>query len=318
VTAYIIRRLFLGLITILLITMIVFLVMRLLPGDPLILYLSAGEMGQMTPDQVQKLKHKFGLDKNLPLQYVNWMGHALRGDFGVSIFYDESVVSLIKERIPVTMYLGVAAFIIGNFFGVLFGVVCALRRGKWIDSVVTFLANIGITMPAFLAGIFLVYLFSLKLKWLPTSGYTSPFTDFWLNTKQIIMPVFCMSLFTIAAQCRQTRSSMLEVIKQDYIRTAWAKGLGELTITFRHAIKNALIPVITVMGLQASIIFGGSVLIETVFAIPGLGRLMASSVLQKDFMVVQAVVLLVGVVVVLANLIVDISYGWLDPRIRFD
>jgi peptide/nickel transport system permease protein len=318
VTAYIIRRLFLGLVTILLISMIVFLVMRLLPGDPLILYLSAGEMGQMTPDQIQKLKQKFGLDKNLLLQYVNWMGNALRGDFGVSIFYDESVVSLIKERIPVTMYLGVAAFIIGNFFGILFGVVCALRRGKWIDSVVTFLANIGITIPAFLAGIFLVYLFSLQLKWLPTSGYTSPFTDFWLNTKQIMMPVFCMSLFTIAAQCRQTRSSMLEVIKQDYIRTAWAKGLGELTITFRHAIKNALIPVITVMGLQASIIFGGSVLIETVFAIPGLGRLMASSVLQKDFMVVQAVVLLVGVVVVLANLAVDISYGWLDPRIRFD
>lgn len=317
-TTYIIRRLFLGLITILLITMIVFLVMRLLPGDPLILYLSAGEMGQMTPDQIQKLKHKFGLDKSLLLQYVNWMGNALRGDFGVSIFYNESVVSLIKERIPITMYLGVAAFIIGNFFGVLFGVVCALRRGKWIDSEVTFLANIGITMPSFLAGIFLVYLFSLKLRWLPTSGYTSPFTDFWLNTKQIIMPVFCMSLFTIAAQCRQTRSSMLEVIKQDYIRTAWAKGLGEFTITFRHAMKNALIPVITVMGLQASVIFGGSVLIETVFAIPGLGRLMASSVLQKDFMVVQAVVLLVGVVVVLANLVVDISYGWLDPRIRFD
>jgi len=318
VTTYIIRRLFLGLITILLITIIVFLVMRLLPGDPLILYLSAGEMGQMTPDQIQKLKQKFGLDKSLLLQYVNWMGNALRGDFGVSIFYNESVVSLIKERIPITMYLGVAAFIIGNFFGVLFGVVCALRRGKWIDSEVTFLANIGITIPAFLAGIFLVYLFSLKLRWLPTSGYTSPFTDFWLNTKQIIMPVFCMSLFTIAAQCRQTRSSMLEVIKQDYIRTAWAKGLGELTITFRHAMKNALIPVITVMGLQASIIFGGSVLIETVFAIPGLGRLMASSVLQKDFMVVQAVVLLVGVVVVLANLVVDISYGWLDPRIRFE
>ena len=317
-TTYIIRRLFLGLITILLITIIVFLVMRLLPGDPLILYLSAGEMGQMTPDQIQKLKQKFGLDKSLLLQYVNWMGNALRGDFGVSIFYNESVVSLIKERIPVTMYLGVAAFIIGNFFGILFGVVCALRRGKWIDSEVTFLANIGITIPAFLAGIFLVYLFSLKLRWLPTSGYTSPFTDFWLNTKQIIMPVFCMSLFTIAAQCRQTRSSMLEVIKQDYIRTAWAKGLGELTITFRHAMKNALIPVITVMGLQASIIFGGSVLIETVFAIPGLGRLMASSVLQKDFMVVQAVVLLVGVVVVLANLVVDISYGWLDPRIRFE
>lgn len=317
-TAYIIRRLFLGFITIILITVIVFLVMRLLPGDPLMLYLSAGEMGQMTPVQIQELSHKFGLDKNLLIQYVDWMGNVLRGDLGSSIFYDENVGSLIKERIPITMHLGVAAFIVGNFFGIFFGVVCALRRGKWIDSIITFLANIGITMPAFLIGILLIFLLSLQLKWLPTTGYTSPFTDFWMSTKQVIMPVFCMSLFTIAAQCRQARSSMLEVIKQDYIRTAWAKGLGEMTIVLRHAVKNALIPVITVMGLQVSVIFGGSVLIETVFNIPGLGRLMASSVLQQDFMVVQAVVLMIGAVVVLANLAVDMSYGWLDPRIRFD
>ena len=228
------------------------------------------------------------------------------------------MVALIKERLPVTMHLGILAFLLGNFVGVLFGVVCALRRGRWIDTAITLLANIGITLPAFLIAILLIYMLSLQLRWLPTTGYTSPFTDFWKSTKQIIMPVFCMSLFTIAAQCRQTRSSMLEVIKQDYIRTAWAKGLGEFRITMIHALKNALIPVITVMGLQVSVIFGGSVLIETVFAIPGVGRLMASSVLQQDFMVVQAVVLLVGTVVVLANLIVDISYGWFDPRIRFD
>jgi len=317
-TSYIIRRLFLGLITLILITIIVFLVMRLLPGDPLILYLSAGEMGQMTPDQVQQMKHKFGLDKSLTLQYVSWIGNVLRGDLGESIFYDTSVVALVRERLPVTLHLGIAAFIIGNFFGILFGVVCALRRGSWIDTVITLLANIGITLPSFLIAILLMYLLSLQLRWLPTTGYTSPFTNFWLSTKQIIMPVFCMSLFTIAAQCRQTRSSMLEVIKQDYIRTAWAKGLGELRITMKHALKNALIPVIIVMGLQVSVIFGGSVLIETIFAIPGVGRLMASSVLQQDFMVVQAVVLLVGMVVVLANLAVDLSYGWFDPRIRFD
>ena len=317
-TTYIIRRLFLGLITLLLITMIVFMVMRLLPGDPLILYLSAGEMGQMTTDQIQDLRHKFGLDKNLLLQYVDWIGNVLLGDLGLSIFYKATVGSLIKERIPITMHLGIAAFIVSNFFGIFFGVVSALRRGKWIDTIITFLANIGITIPAFLAGILLIYLLSLQLKWLPTGGYTSPFTDFWMSTKQIMMPVFCMSLFTIAAQCRQTRSSMLEVIKQDYIRTAWAKGLGELMIILRHAIKNALIPVITVIGLQVSIIFGGSVLIETIFNIPGLGSLMASSVLQQDFMVVQAIVLLIGTVVVLANLAVDLSYGWLDPRIRFD
>ncbi len=292
--------------------------MRLLPGDPLVLYISQNEVGNITPEQMQALKHKYGLDKNLPMQYVDWMGNVLHGNLGLSIFYNVKVGVLIKERFPITVHLGVMAFVIGNFFGIFAGVVCALRRGKWIDTVITFLANIGITIPAFWAGILLIYLLSLQLKWLPTTGYTSPFTDFWMSTKQIIMPVFCMSLFTIAAQCRQARSCMLEVIQQDYIRTAWSKGLRELMIIFRHAIKNALIPVITVMGLQVGIIFGGSVLIETVFNISGVGRLMTTSLLQHDFMVVQAVVLIMATAVVLANLAVDISYGWLDPRIRYD
>ncbi len=292
--------------------------MRLLPGDPLVLYLSAGEIGQMNDEQMQELRQKFGLDKTLALQYIDWVGNMLRGDLGLSIFYDDSVSTLIKQRIPVTAHLGILAFIFGNSLGILFGVICALRRGRWIDTVITLLANIGITMPGFIAGILLMFLLSLKLGWLPTGGYTSPFTDFWMNIKQLIMPVFCMALFTIAAQCRQARSSMLEVIQQDYIRTAWSKGLNERMITLRHALKNALIPVITVMGLQVSLIFGGSVLIETIFNIPGIGRLMASSMLQQDFMVVQAVVLMMGIAVVLANLTVDISYGWLEPRIRYE
>ncbi|HSW57185.1 MAG TPA: ABC transporter permease [Dehalococcoidales bacterium] len=317
-TTYITRRLLLGLITIILITIIVFLVMRLLPGDPLVLYLSAGEIGTLNEQQLWELREKYGLNDILPVQYINWVGNLAQGDFGLSIFYDDSVSTLIKQRIPITLHLGIAAFIFGNALGIFAGVICAMRRGKWIDTIITFLANIGITMPGFLAGIFLIFLFSLTLGWFPTGGYTSPFTDFWLSTKQLLMPVFCMSLFTIAAQCRQARSSMLEVIQQDYIRTAWAKGLSERLITTRHALKNALIPVITIMGLQVSLIFGGSVLIETIFNIPGIGRLMASSMLQQDFMVVQAVVLLLGIAVVLANLTVDISYGWLEPRIRFD
>jgi peptide/nickel transport system permease protein len=292
--------------------------MRLLPGDPLVLYISQSEVGQITPEQMQELKHKFGLDKNLPLQYVNWMYNVLHGDLGLSIFYNESVGVLVRERIPITMHLGITAFIVGNLLGISSGVVCALRRGKWVDTIITFLANIGITVPGFWAGILLIYLLSLQLGWLPTTGYTSPFTDFWMSTKQIIMPVFCMSLFTIAAQCRQARSCMLEVVQQDYIRTAWAKGLEERMIILRHAIKNALIPVITVMGLQVGVIFGGSVLVETVFNISGVGRLMTSSMLQHDFLVVQAVVLIMATVVVLANMAVDISYGWLDPRIKYD
>jgi peptide/nickel transport system permease protein len=179
------------------------------------------------------------------------------------------------------------------------------------------LANIGITVPSFWVGILLLYLLSLKLGWLPPFGYTSPFEDFWLSTRQLIMPVFCLALFSIASLTRQTRSSMLEVIRQDYIRTAWSKGLRERVIIIRHALKNALIPVTTQLGLQVGIIIGGAVLIETVFNIPGMGRLMTQAVFGHDYQIVQSGVLIIATVVVLANLFVDISYGWLDPRIRY-
>jgi len=163
----------------------------------------------------------------------------------------------------------------------------------------------------------LIYVFSLQFHWFPTGGYTSPFTDFGLNMRQVIMPVFCLSLFSIASLTRQTRASVLEVVRQDYVRTAWSKGLSERVIVFRHTIKNALIPVVTIIGVQVSLIFGGSVLVETVFNIPGMGRLLTQAVFQHDYMIVQAGVLIVAVVVVLSNLIVDISYGWFDPRIRY-
>lgn len=317
-STYIIRRLLLGIVTIILVTVIIFLAVRLLPGDPLTIYVGSEELGELTPEQWHDLRVKFGLDKPLPLQYVNWLAGIFTGRWGKSIFYEVDVANLIRERMPVTAHLGLTSFVLSNILGLTFGVICALRRGKWIDTLLTFLANIGITIPAFWAGILLIYLLALQLGWLPTNGYTSPFDDFWMSTRQIIMPVICMSFFSLAALTRQVRSAMLEVAQQDYIRTAWAKGLRERMIIYRHAIKNALIPIITLMGLHIGIIFGGSVLIETVFNIPGVGRLMTQSVLQQDFPVVQAVVLIMAIIVVLVNLTVDISYGWLDPRIRYD
>ena len=307
-----------GIVVILLVTLMIFLFIRLLPGDPLILYMTGQELLELSPEQMDALRHKFGMDKLLPLQYVNWLGNIFKGDLGLSIYYDMDVGHLVAERLPVTIHLGVTSFIIGNFIGICFGAICALRRGKWIDTVVTFFANIGITVPSFWIGIILIYLLALKAGWLPVYGYTSPFEDFWMSARQAVMPVICLSLFTVASVCRLTRSSMLEVIAQDYIRTAWSKGLRERTIITRHIVKNALIPVITVMGLQVAVIFGGSVLIETVFNIPGVGRLMTESVMQHDYMVVQAGTLMIATMVVLANLAVDISYGWLDPRIRYD
>ena len=318
-TAYIVRRLLLGLLVLLLVTILVFLVMRLLPGDPLTLFISQSQMssGQLTLDQLQQLRHDYGLDKSLFLQYTNWLGGIFHGDLGKSIFYTTEVSTLVKERMPITLYLGALAFIFSAVLGIFFGVICAVRRGTWLDGAVTVLANIGITVPSFWIGILLIYLFSLEVHWLPTGGYISPFADFWQSTRKAIMPVFCLSLFSIASLTRQTRSSVLEVVRQDYIRTAWSKGLRERSIVFRHTIKNALIPVITIMGVQVSLIFGGSVLIETVFNIPGMGRLLTQSVFQHDYMVIQGGVLIIATVIVLSNLIVDISYGWFDPRIRY-
>jgi len=251
------------------------------------------------------------------VQYIDWVGEVLHWNLGKSILYGGSVNKLIAERLPITIHLGSLAFIFGSVVGVFFGVVCALRRGKWLDTVFTIVANTGITLPSFWVGILLIYFFSLKLGWLPTFGYTSPFTNFWLSTKQLIMPVFCLSIFLIASLTRQTRSSMLEVIQQDYIRTAWAKGLRERVIIIRHTIKNGLIPVVTTMGMHVSFIVGGAVLLETVFSIPGMGQLMRDSVFSRDYQVVQGGILIISMVIVFINIIVDVSYGWLDPRIRY-
>lgn len=317
-TSYIIRRILIGIVVILIVTIMVFLFIRLLPGDPLVIYLNRADMQQLTEEQLYNLRVKYGLENTLPHQYIDWLGGIFTGDFGLSIYYDVDVGHLISERMPVTLYLGVLAFLISTVLGVSFGVICALRRGTWIDTVVTFLANIGITAPAFWVAIILIYLLALKAGWLPVSGYVSPFVDFGLSMKKVIMPVACLSLFSVASLTRLTRSSMLEVIQQDYIRTAWSKGLKEQLIISRHTLKNALIPVVTVLGLQVAFIFGGSVLIETIFNINGIGRLMTQSVMQQDFQVIQAGTLIIAVMVVFSNLIVDISYGWLDPRIRYE
>jgi peptide/nickel transport system permease protein len=315
---YIIRRLLTGLLVIILVSILVFLVMRLMPGDSLVLYMSTIQIQDLKPEQVEELRHKFGLDQTLPMQYINWMKGVVRGNLGLSMYYNLNVELLIRQRLPVTIYLGALSLIISGILGVAAGIVCALRRGTWIDTLVTFLANIGITLPSFWIGIILIYFLALKAHWLPVYGYTSPFSDFWLSVRQMIMPVICLSLFPIASLCRQTRAAVLEIIHKDYIRTAWSKGLGERAIIMRHTIKNAMIPVVTAIGLHVGVLFGGSVVIETIFSIPGIGKLMTQSLFQQDFQVVQSGTLIIAIFVVLTNLVVDISYGWLDPTIRYD
>ncbi len=315
---YVIRRLFQSLIVLLLVTLIVFLAMRLLPGDPILMYMTARDVEGSSQEQMDELRKEFGLDRPIAVQYVTWLANAARGDLGKSILNRSSVGAELKRRIPITFYLSTLALCLSIILGVPMGIVSAVRRGTWLDTAVTTLANLGITVPIFWLGILLVYVFGLYFKWLPVFGYTSPFVNFWLSLKQVIMPVFCLAIFSIASGMRQTRSSMLEVINQDYIRTARSKGLKESAIVMGHALKNALIPVVTLTGMTVRYLFGGAVLIETVFNIPGMGRLTVDGILSQDYPVVQGSVLVIAITVLLSNLIVDLSYGWLDPRIRYE
>ena len=316
-TAYIIRRLLWALVIIIMLTLVIFFAMRLLPGDPLMIYIAQSQISNIGPEALEQLRIEHGLDKPILMQYFDWAGGVLQGDLGRSVFYNEDVGKLIAKRLPITAHIGLLAFIVATILGTFSGLLAGLRRGKLADQIVTPLAYVGITVPIFWLGILLVYVFGLKLGWLPIGGYTSPFEDFWLNTRQLVMPVVCECVLGLASMSRQMRSSVLEVSRQDYIRTAWSKGLRERAIVIKHMLKNSLIPIITLMGFAVGLIFGGSVFIETVFNIPGMGRLMVSSIFNQDYVVVQATTLIFGVIVLLVNLLVDISYGWLDPRIRY-
>jgi peptide/nickel transport system permease protein len=314
---YAIRRILQMILVLLIVTIGVFMVMRLLPGDPIMIYITTQNVQTISQEQIENVRHEYGLDKPAIVQYFSWLGDVVTGDLGKSIINGSKVIDDIKQRLPVTLHIGFLAFIFSIIIGIPIGAISAIRRGTWMDSILTSLGNLGICVPIFWLGILLIYFFCLKLGWLPSFGYTSPFKDFWLNTKQIIMPVFCITVPEIASSVRLTRSSMLEVLQQDYVRTAWSKGLKERTVITRHALKNSLIPVITLKGISLGAIVGGSVLIETVFGIPGMGRLAVEALFSHDYVMIQGVMLVFGVVLLAANLIVDLSYGWLDPRVQY-
>jgi peptide/nickel transport system permease protein len=314
---YIVRRLLMVVVVLLIVSILVFVAMRMLPGDPIRMLVTSSELSEMTEEQIQELRHEFGLDRPMAMQYITWIGGVCHGDFGRSILHRSPVIGEIIRRLPITAYLGLTSYIVGIVIGIPAGVICAVRRGKWVDTLVTTIANVGITIPTFWLGVMLIYVFGLYLRWLPVQGFTSPFEDFGLSLRQLIMPVVCMALFPIASNARQARSSMLEVMRQDYIRTAWSKGLKERVIIIRHALKNGLIPIVTLSGMGLTMIIGGSVIVETVFNIPGMGRLAVTSVLNQDYPYVQGIILLISAFILMINLLVDLTYGWLDPRIRY-
>jgi peptide/nickel transport system permease protein len=311
--AYIVRRVLLSIIVLLLITIMAFFLLHIMPGDPAMIMLGM----DVSQERIDALRKELWLDRPLVVQYVHWLFNAIHGDLGKSVIYREDATGIIADRLPVTIHLSLLSLVLSTVVGITAGIICAVRRGSFLDAVITLLANIGIAIPIFWLGILGIYALGLHLGWLPIQGYTSPFDDLWLSIKKAIMPVICLAIPAIAVLARQTRSSMLEVVRQDYIRTAWSKGLQEQGVVLRHALKNALIPVVTVLGIQLRTLVGGAVLVEKVFNIPGMGRLLVDSVLNKDFIIVQACTLIIAAVVLLANLLVDISYGWLDPRIRY-
>jgi len=288
--------------------------MHILPGDPISIYL--GETA--TPEQIEYYTQMFGLDQPLHVQYLKWIGGLLKGEMGRSITYSIDVKALLAKRVVCTLSVTLPAFFLSICIGVTLGVISATNRGKKLDSIITSCANVGIAIPSFWVGIILVYFFALTLKVLPVQGYTSFMENPIEYLRKLVMPVIVLSLGQIASLTRQTRSAMLEVVSQDYIRTARSKGITEKRVIYRHALRNALIPIVTLLGNSIGMLIGGTVIIENLFVIPGVGSLMMTSIINKDYMVVQNVTFIIALAVVLCNLFVDILYGYIDPRIRID
>lgn len=309
---YVAKRVGQMFIVMFIITLFTFLLVSWIPGDPV--YAMLGE--EVSPEQYQQVYVELGLDKPIFERYVSWLGGVLTGDFGTSYQFHESVNILLAERVPITLYLSFAAFLISIPLGILFGVLSAVFRGKAADNVVTMFANVVSALPQFWLAILLMYVLSMQLGLLPSFGFTWPTDNFARSMAQGFMPILCLALGSVASTTRQTRSSMLEVIRQDYVRTARSKGLREKKIVFVHALKNALIPVVTIMGVRLTTMLGGAMFVESVFSIPGLGSLMVKAITSRDIEVVQACVLVTALVTCLINLIADILYAVVDPRIR--
>lgn len=312
--AYIIRRLIIGVFTLFILSVVVFLLLRVAPGDPGKLVCGIGA----PPECIEAVRDRFGLNDSYPVQYFSWIQDVITGDLGVSYFNNQAVIEAIQQRLPVTLELLIITILITVAIGIPFGVISAIYRNSPADYGVRISAVMGLSVPNFWVAT-MVLLIPLEL-W----GYAPPlgraisfFDDPAGNLRQFVPPAIILGLASSAGIMRLTRSSLLEVMRSDYIRTARSKGLREATVIGRHALKNSIIPVITVLGLQVAGLLGGTVIIEQIFALPGLGQYVLGALFAKDFPVVQSMTIYIGVAVVLMNLLVDVSYAWLDPRIRY-
>ena len=310
---YIGRRLLATLPVMTVVAVVVFLLLRLTTGDPAAII--AGD--NATSQDVAAIRSKLGLDRPIVQQFGIWIGSVLRGDLGESFFFKKQVSQLIAERVEPTLALATCTLLLAVTLAVPLGVLAAWRRGTWIDRGVMGLSVLGFSVPVFVIGYVLIYLVAIQLGWLPVQGYQRLADGFAGFIQRLILPSIALAIIYVALIARITRTSVLEVLNADHVRTARAKGLGDLTVLFRHVLRNAAVPIVTVIGLGVALLIGGVVVTESVFSIPGLGRLTVDAVLARDYPTVQAVILLFSVVYVLINLVVDLSYTFLDPRIRY-
>lgn len=310
---YILRRCIAAVPVLVLVTFGTFALIRIIPGD-----LATLKLGQdATPQEIQEYRAKLGLNKPIPVQYARWLGDTLTGNFGDSQWEFRPVKDVIRDKFPVTVELALLAVIISTLIAIPFGIVSAVRQDSVLDQTLRVSAILFLAVPSFWLAILLITLPSIWWGWKPPlTGYANIWVDPAENLRRMIWPALVIGAASAAFVMRLTRSSLLEILRQDYIRTAWAKGLRERSVIFRHALKGAMIPVITVLGLQLSVLLGGSVIAEQVFSLPGMGRSMLGAITKRDYDLVQGYVLVFAVIYLLMNLIVDLIYGYLDPRIR--
>jgi peptide/nickel transport system permease protein len=314
VTQYIIKRLMFSVVVLLVISVIVFSSVRLIPGDVCAIVLATPDVDEQ---QCQAIRDELGLDRNVARQYVSYMAGIIQGDFGTTLISKRDVWGEIRTRIPLTMELTLLSTGFALMLAIPMGVYSAIRQDRLSDYLLRFTTIGWLSIPSFWLGTMLIVFPAMWWNYSPPVGYVDFWNDPLKNLEQLYLPAFALGLALSASLSRITRSSMLEVLRQDYIRTAWSKGLSERTIVVRHGLKNAMIPVITLFGLQVGVLFGGTVVLESIFALPGLGSLLFSAVVIKDYPQVQGLVLFFAAVLVTINLVVDISYAWFDPRIRY-
>lgn len=311
--AFLVRRLLAAIPTVIITALAVFMIVHLTPGDPASVMLGS----DATPEQVEALRQSMGLDRPALAQLGLWGGRVLQGDLGQSYFMRIPVTGALAQAFGPTVLITLLALTLAVTLGVTAGVVSAVRRGSWTDDTVMILAMLGVSMPEFWLGLNLILLFAAKLKWLPVAGYVSPSVAVWKSLRYAALPALTLGLTQAAFLTRMVRSAVLEVLNEDYVRTARAKGLRERVVTYKHVLRNAMIPIVTVIGLSTAVLLGGAITIETVFNIPGIGRLLISSALRRDYPLIQGIVLFIATIYIVINLVIDVLYAVIDPRIRY-